>query len=697
MLEFVSIEIKNLGAIEHQIFKFDNKLNVIVGFNLDKGPEEIRDYSFEQLRNLGAGLIPSNGSSKSLILEAISLALFNQILRPKITIRDLIRIGTEECEITLICKNTYLELDEIKIIRTYYYNKNKTSKIQVFETKKGEEKELPYSISGEFEKYILDYYIGINKENIFNFFLCQKDKYTDFLMLPDARKKELLSDLIGINKYNYVNENFDEEIEKREDNLDELDRKKSNFEGKIETYNENIKELGDEESFKKDIQKQINSLNQKIENNKEEIKKIDKENKFSENKIPYLEKLINHWNKRKEKYEKLTSEENKYTKRATKLEKKLKDKDKEIKEVEEAIEEGKKDLSNDKKSVDKLEIVLNKLRAVLDSYITCPKCGHKFDLKQETTEEQLNENITSTVNSIKKKNKAISELDKEIEEAKEILQGLEKEKKDIKKEIRENDKALEKIEDIGSFIEGCIKDYSNEKKNIEKKIELSNQRKEIYSKNNKSFEQEIKEIKELTFDSIIKKKKEIEQKIKNVQKDIKEVEKEQEEIQKQIQNYKDAKIAYINFKNYLFTKYVYNIEVMVNSYLSLYSPDFYIRIDTQKTLVSKETRDEITIIVVRGGETQNYFACSTGERAAISIAFIVTFQQLINNSTPNGLSLLALDEIATGIDSYSQDKILKFLQQLNKTIFYVSHVAILSDFKTTYIIKKNNTAQFINN
>ena len=116
-------------------------------------------------------------------------------------------------------------------------------------------------------------------------------------------------------------------------------------------------------------------------------------------------------------------------------------------------------------------------------------------------------------------------------------------------------------------------------------------------------------------------------------------------------------LLYNNFKNYLYNKMIFNIECIVNDYLQRFS-DLSVEIKGSKLLADGKThRDEINCSVLRNKEEISYFLLSSGEKAVIDIAFILTFQHILNTTSNNGLNFLSLDEI-TGIDAFNQNKIL---------------------------------------
>ena len=63
---------------------------------------------------------------------------------------------------------------------------------------------------------LMNNYINLSKEDIQDFFIVQNERYIPFLLLSDTKKKEILSKLVGLNKYENVIPNISAEIEKNQ-------------------------------------------------------------------------------------------------------------------------------------------------------------------------------------------------------------------------------------------------------------------------------------------------------------------------------------------------------------------------------------------------------------------------------------------------------------------------------------------------
>lgn len=734
MLELISLKIKNLASHPDSTFYFNNKLKVIVGINKDISPIEIKEMDNEEILNISDRPIPSIGSGKSTIIEGLNLALFAEPIRKKITIKELIQKGKTDSEVELICKNDWLGLSKIRIVRNFYSSKSKSSTVKIFETnKEGNETELSL-LAEELNNRIINYYIGISKEDLINFFVIQKDRYTSFLLLSDSNKKEIISKFTGVNRYDYVNEKLDFKILKYQNDLISIDKEISKELGKIEVLNENLKGIPNEEDFKIIIKDKISKYKNEIENFNILIKSDEKSISSLENVIILIENNIGILNQRKIKWNTI-KEENKYIKEYTILnssikndsvllsldkeiqiiDKEILNKKNEIKELEETLENANEILNEKNKDLNKYKIEIEKFKVLKRNLIQCPKCNWKFNPSNNLSDEDINKDISLKENESNLINKELLEVKndiKELEELKNILQNevkkLDLQKTGIfsnkEKRIKEIDKLklnlklkIDRINNIYIYIQDSILDKEREIRQISKEINSSKYNITLNKDKIISTTERIKEEEKLSYSKIIEEKEKIKQSLKEVNNKIDNFSKDKNDIEKNIQIYKDAKVVFLNFKNYIYNKMIFNIEQIVNFYLQKFS-DLNVEIKGQKLLADGKTqRDEINVIVKRNQKELNYFLMSSGEKIGIDLSFILTFQHILNTTCKSGggFNSLELDEVLGSLDSYSLTKIVRTLNNLNKSIVLISHVPINifeEEIDNTYIIKENDNS-----
>ena len=734
MLELISLKVKNLASHLDSTFYFKNKLKVIVGINKDISPIEIKGMNNEDIISISDRPIPSIGSGKSTVIEGLNLALFAEPIRKKVTIKELISKGKNESEVELICKNNWLGLSKIRIVRNFYSSKSKASTVKIFETNsKGEETEINL-LADELNNRIVNYYIGISKEDLINFFIIQKDRYTSFLLLSDSNKKEIISKFTGVDKYNYINEEIDKKVSEYNKQLVLVENNISRELGKIEIIKENVNSLPSEKDFKFSIQNKVSHYFKEIEVCESLIKEDNLKILSLKNKIKFEENLISYWTNKKNNFE-IIKENNKYKVEYEKLINNIKNdnillqldedfkdlndkinkKNLDIKDINESLEVANEILKNKNVDIDKLKIIIEKFKTLKKNLIECPNCHLKFNPSDLLCDKDIDKKIDIELQKSKNLENELVEVKndiKELENLKGVLQN-EIKKLDLQKIgiLSNKDKRQKEIDILKSKIKtkidridniyNFILDYIIEKERGIRKINKEIQEIEYLCVLNKdkieSINKRIEEENKLDYSSIIEEKNKLNNNLLEIDKIINKYNLEKKDIEFNKSNYKDAKIVFLNFKNYIYNKMIFNIEQIVNFYLQKFS-DLSVEIKGQKLLSDGKTqRDEINVIVKRNSQELNYFLMSSGEKIGIDLSFILTFQHILNTTCKSGggLNSLELDEVLGSLDSYSLSKITKTLNSLNKSITLISHVPINlfeENIDNTYIIKENDNS-----
>ena len=734
MLELISLKVKNLASHLDSTFYFKNKLKVIVGINKDISPIEIKGMNNEDIISISDRPIPSIGSGKSTVIEGLNLALFAEPIRKKVTIKELISKGKNESEVELICKNNWLGLSKIRIVRNFYSSKSKASTVKIFETNsKGEETEINL-LADELNNRIVNYYIGISKEDLINFFIIQKDRYTSFLLLSDSNKKEIISKFTGVDKYNYINEEIDKKVSEYNKQLVLVENNISRELGKIEIIKENVNSLPSEKDFKFSIQNKVSHYFKEIEVCESLIKEDNLKILSLKNKIKFEENLISYWTNKKNNFE-IIKENNKYKVEYEKLINNIKNdnillqldeefkdlndkinkKNLDIKDINESLEVANEILKNKNVDINKFKIIIEKFKTLKKNLIECPNCHLKFNPSDLLCDKDIDKKIDIELQKSKNLENELVEVKndiKELENLKGVLQN-EIKKLDLQKIgiLSNKDKRQKEIDILKSKIKtkidridniyNFILDYIIEKERGIRKINKEIQEIEYLCVLNKdkieSINKRIEEENKLDYSSIIEEKNKLNNNLLEIDKIINKYNLEKKDIEFNKSNYKDAKIVFLNFKNYIYNKMIFNIEQIVNFYLQKFS-DLSVEIKGQKLLSDGKTqRDEINVIVKRNSQELNYFLMSSGEKIGIDLSFILTFQHILNTTCKSGggLNSLELDEVLGSLDSYSLSKITKTLNSLNKSITLISHVPINlfeENIDNTYIIKENDNS-----
>lgn len=585
MLELISLKVKNLASHLDSTFYFKNKLKVIVGINKDISPIEIKGMNNEDIISISDRPIPSIGSGKSTVIEGLNLALFAEPIRKKVTIKELISKGKNESEVELICKNNWLGLSKIRIVRNFYSSKSKASTVKIFETNsKGEETEINL-LADELNNRIVNYYIGISKEDLINFFIIQKDRYTSFLLLSDSNKKEIISKFTGVDKYNYINEEIDKKVSEYNKQLVLVENNISRELGKIEIIKENVNSLPSEKDFKFSIQNKVSHYFKEIEVCESLIKEDNLKILSLKNKIKFEENLISYWTNKKNNFE-IIKENNKYKVEYEKLINNIKNdnillqldedfkdlndkinkKNLDIKDINESLEVANEILKNKNVDINKFKIIIEKFKTLKKNLIECPNCHLKFNPSDLLCDKDIDKKIDIELQKSKNLENELVEVKndiKELENLKGVLQN-EIKKLDLQKIgiLSNKDKRQKEIDILKSKIKtkidridniyNFILDYIIEKERGIRKINKEIQEIEYLCVLNKdkieSINKRIEEENKLDYSSIIEEKNKLNNNLLEIDKIINKYNLEKKDIEFNKSNYKDAKIVFLNLK-----------------------------------------------------------------------------------------------------------------------------------------------------
>lgn len=157
------------------------------------------DYTIEQGvatlifgENLDGTNQRHNGSGKSALIEAISIALTGEYLRDVKTTEELINDSANECVVTITLSNDY-DGREFEISRTL--SRKGAQVVQCAQYKDGEQVNKDKTIQpsvADYNKFILAE-LGLTKDDIYSNYILCRNKYVSFLSAKDKDKKELIN------------------------------------------------------------------------------------------------------------------------------------------------------------------------------------------------------------------------------------------------------------------------------------------------------------------------------------------------------------------------------------------------------------------------------------------------------------------------------------------------------------------------
>jgi exonuclease SbcC len=741
MWKLQNLKIKSIISFVNQEYTFKNgKALLVVGHN-------ISDFGQK-----------SNGAGKSALLESVSLAITGSSVRD-VKNRELINRNADNAEVELTLFNTRSNT-YFKIWRKIYAN-SKSAEYKAWIN--GKEQSDRYSDFNVFNAFVWET-IGISKEDFFSFYFLTGD-YVPFLNTSDSVKKLIINKFSGADKVDKAFPVIEEDCnniqakinaEERclvanrakqevitEQILDE-ENKVSN-EAKNTVIVEKEKEIAFENENTFVYEEAVSELEEYCHNAQANLHKYDIESILKPYKeaITEAEAEFNSFTFSKD-YEKLISfnesekltVENLINDKKTELSK-VKDKFKpEIDKIKDEEDELNTSLAEAENDLRGYEIFESEVQKQLMDAITCPKCSHKFSLRNKTfdfaTVKHNAVEVQSTIQDYKELVKEIKgQLNVEIQAKKEAVnEKIIGEGSTIKSSIETHNQHLL---DIGSKIFKLKNEWQDEENNrqiINSKINTC--KRELKTKEQECNHQlqMLKSTADNCATNVKRKKAELASHLQHIQLLEKQLEQfksteadktklttlekqlselitaegkitdKLEILRKELEEITKWELSFKAFKGYLANQSLLNIEQYTNLFLESMGSNLSIRLEGYRTLANKKLKEQITTIVLRNGfEEGQLGSFSGGEKSRINLATSLGMAELINLSSPTGgLDFLLIDECLDQVDLLGIESIINSLQSVNKTVLIITqHTEVNSLNDSTLIIqKKNNISTILN-
>lgn len=615
----------------------------------------VQDYEGKLIlidgQNLDDELSKSNGSGKSTLLETFGWGLYGELCRKNKYVDEVINKQNHKASIIIsFSKGT----EEWEIERTIFRKKSPDLKI----IKNGEVvwNQATYRIKQE----QLERVLGMN----FVAFQCSDMFGSNFMNFPDLKppdRAKILSDIRGLGKYMEaskksseiakelaeITQNLQLELRKREGILQSL--RSTSYKTNIESWDRQKKEniFMDEE----EIESLKDSLKKIQEENKTKIQELEKENQSFINSEKFLNK----------KLEELKKASNDYS------------------DINIKIHVLKNSINLKDKEIDKLKREMNKWETLKEG--PCSNCGQPITgelLKEMTNLVKLDviklekENDTY-LKEMDKLNNQISYLlpqIKEISETEQLLRKNQNLQNDIKTKIKVINMG-EKEKAVSNQIEGLKQRIEKDKKEINPYIEIENKR--------------IQSIKDTGAD------------IRKIQSDILIQEKERKYYVLWTDGFKKIRMT-------LFGNMVEHLEDIAQAFLSQYSSELQIVINTERETKSGTIKDEIYIGVVDiDGNEMSYEMYSGGEKQKVRLSIARALAQFIKDFCGIDYNFIAFDEPNDALDDVGKETNFETFNELaendNKAVFVTDHDATFKDKfdENITIIKENKMSKILLN
>jgi DNA repair exonuclease SbcCD ATPase subunit len=663
---------KNFLSFKELEYDFQQKKAVLIqGINLtDKGSK-------------------SNGSGKSSLQEMIYYAYIGDTSR-SISTKKLIRREENKAEVTLILVNRQNQI--LRIVRTLSQKGSATLTIDICAAGNTMWQPVQFATVNDGNK-ILREMIGITADDFKNFFLVNRKNYSSFFNLSDTAKKEFIGRFSNADRIKKIYPVIDMELNNLAAKNDRIKYHEIvEIQTKMKVLEESIEQLKlQKEHFSPDVH--IGNAITEIEHcerKQEEIAdEIDRLEQVSFNfKTKQINRNINIFEGQLNRLKKISF-------------------DNEVKEFEKLLEGAANDsraMSKMIESQEKEKSIINKaimeINNLLETAIECPECQNVFSLQDEGFDE---EKIMGERHELQC---ALDELEVEmgvnIGELKYLKDRYDKisaAKHNIaKKENRRARLISKSVENLTKSQED-LNWLNKQKAEHQTKIDVLMVDIELLDK---EIEHQKKVIESLENDN---QTKSIEALIKKNQKELKQlqgclIEKEDEWILIE-EKWTEKKKWLLNFKkfySYLSNHSLKVIEDRTNHFLDMMDTNLSVQIEGFKELASGEIREQITVHVLRDGELEgvaNEF--STGEQGRLECAMVLTNQAIINETAGigKGLDFIAIDEILDGVDGEGMLGITKSLQNVNRTVFLISHITIeeVIDNDVLTVVKENRISR----
>lgn len=657
---------------KHTVYNYKSGFSVIQGINLDVDNEE------------------SNGSGKSGLLEAELFCLTSLSAR-EVVLADLIMDGEDSASVQFILYETKSK-QELKVTRNIFLKKS--SNLEIVFIKEGVEQSPEEFATITDGNNLLLNILGISQIDLINFFLISKEKYKSFYKSSDTNKKEIIARFSGSDLLEGIENIIEDDLREPNKLKKEYEDNILRIQGSIDTYNSELENL-DESVFNEKRDKDIKNIEENIGNNIDLIEEKKKEKETIRLNIIEEEK------KKQKKNEEKTNKEQEILnlKTLSPKESELIGYNNENKLIDKKVEEKKLLIVETNKSIRETNKFISDSEASIAGEISCPHCKKTFILGNENIDVEA---VKETIREAKEE--ILIPLQRDVEDIEGEIEIIKLEYETVKKKKLDYTVRLNKSEEEIRLKEREKTSINNEISTIENSITTYNNNITLKDKLIKSYEQNIEDLKEqieeLKKSNINTKIKEIKDKIKEKEKEKIEIEDKQKQLVEEIFEKSKWNVILLNFKSWLATKAIKNIEGQTNYILSQMNSELQVKIEGMTMLADGKTmRDKISTTILRNGLPAGSLGkFSGGEKGKIEVATILAFQKMLNLSCPTGgLDLMTIDEVLESISRRGMTKLINSLQNLHSNIKLITHVYLDKDFPdiTETVVKENGISQLL--
>lgn len=608
-MKITSIKAKNFLSYPELSHDFEDGLILIDGFNYDQNS--------------------ANGSGKSTLIECITFALFGKSARD-VKVDEHIMRGKSSMSVAI----TLIDGEQvIEIVRTR--NPNTTS-VSI------DGASLTAQDLNDFQQKI-NKLLGCDYDLFLNSVYFAQNKSGQFLLASDENKKQILLDILNLDKFSQVYDKIREDLKKIESSLEKEKYRQESLLRDLSSHESRIKTYADmKDNF--------------VIRKEERIKDATKETEEVVRSIETLKLSLNDVNYDADGYK---SRHARYIK-AVELNDKMKI----------ASREQTKCHSEVSGLKEKIDSAKEKLR-VFHTGI-CATCSQKLPPNSDLVCEETR-NVSELRRSLETKSSLLTQLESFI-----ALNG-----QAIEKELLDSKGELEKYTGLKS------------------KVDLINKQLEDYYKRLKSLDALRETIagEKNDYDMLLNQeviasggvKENLTKLSKNI--DILESDSKYLEAAKDI-------FGPQGIRSVILDSSINNLNQLANNYLrELFDASAEIHFSMDKVETKTAYKQRVTVGLLFDGVPVNLDSLSGGEKRRVIIATDLALADLVGSRGSKSLEMAFLDEISEGLDTNGREKLFSLLKKLSETkmLLCVDHSSEYKQLfdRTVMIEKRNNESRII--
>lgn len=659
-MKFKELQLKDFLSFKDLSIKFPDTAMAIQGINLDDDDQE------------------ANGTGKSSLFYGIEQAIMDSTSKG-VGANELIRWG---------CKKSYLMLDIYCPVRKQSLiierNINGSPKLALNTVDDGGQmSEVEFSSVIDGNNAIINW-IGISKEDLQNYYIISRKRYTSFMTSSNTNKMAMLSRLTNLTPLDATKEVVDDMVQKKQNEINTNSLGQSKQEGILETLIDAI-EKENNWDYEADLKESQDTINSQIDSTSLRLHRLkNKRDEYVQGikskleEIPALQLdldniIIQQTNFQKEDLSKdMADIDNKVDTHSLKLE--------DIKSKRLEME----DELNESKSM--LTISLQTLKGA----VSCPSCHYEFnpaesdiDLVEEAKAVESLEGIIEGFLCI------ITQYKEQSNKVKKAISLLDEDKTSLRIKSRNNDAELNVINNKVIALRSKIQTLQAQIKDAKHSIISTDADIEMTGSQISSLEEQLNNLEIGVINTT---------RISELEVQVTESHSMTDDLVEQsailLKEKNDLVRWGLNFNRFASDLAKESLDVITdrqNSVLSDMRSELRVRWEGFKIKKDGTLSDKITPIVVRNGFENPFGSYSGGERGRVEYSSILTSQNLINSAHKyGGLDFLFTDEIAEGIDGKGLVNIISSLGKLNRTILLTTHVVNQSVTANVLLVQKQN-------